>query len=108
MTQIIFESLISLLDSFLCIYFIMRFNNSSWKKSRFALPAILLHFLITLVSDYFVPQFTPALSVVLLVLAILYAISVCGKHYVRAIITACVYKMEFILLSSVIVTVLSQ
>ena len=108
MTQIVFESLISLIDSILCIYFILKFNNSSWKKSKFAIPAILLHFLITLVSDYFVPQFSLALSVVLLILAILYAISVCKKHYVRAIITACVYKMEFILLSSVIVTVLSQ
>lgn len=108
MTQIIFESAISLLDSVLCIYFIMKFNNSSWKKSKFAIPAILLHFLITLVSDYFVPQLSLALSVVLLILAIVYAISVCEKHYVRAIITACVYKMEYILLSSVIVTVLSM
>ena len=107
MTQIVFESLISLIDSILCIYFIMKFNNSSWKKSKFAIPAILVHFLITVVSDYFIPQFSLALSVVLLALAILYAISVCKKHYVRAIITACVYKMEFILLSSVLVTVLS-
>lgn len=107
MTQIIFESFISLLDSVLCVYFIMKFNNSSWKKSKLAIPAILLHFLITLVSDYVMPYFSMALSLVLLILAILYAISICKKHYVRAIITACVYKMEFILLSSVIVTVLS-
>lgn len=103
----LFESSISLFDSILCIYFMMKFNNSSWKKSRFAIPAIVLYFVVTLIGDYVMPNFNMVTTIALLLISIAYAFTVCERHYVRAIIAACIYKMVFILLSSLIITVLS-
>lgn len=107
MITYLFESSISLFDSILCIYFMMKFNNSSWKKSRFAIPAIVLYFVVTLIGDYVMPNFNMATTIALLLISIAYAFTVCELHYVRAIIVACIYKIIFILLSTIIFNVLS-
>lgn len=86
----------------------MRFNNSSWRKSKFAIPAIIVYFLATMIGDKVFPNFNIITSIVLLIITILYAFTVCEKQYVKAIITACVYKIVFILLSTIIFTVLSR
>ena len=107
MIDIIVEASISLFDSIMCIYFITKFNGSSLKKSKLAIPTTLAYFGITLLGDYFMTTFSVVISVILLILPILFALTICQGHYVRAVITTSIYKMMFILIASLLYTVFS-
>lgn len=107
MIDYIFESSVSFLDSVICVYFLMKSNGSSWHKSKYAIPTIILYFIVTLIGDYIMPNFNVITTCVLFLISLLYAFSIYRKFCVHAVITACIYKMAFILLSSLAFTVLS-
>lgn len=97
----------SLFDSVLFVYFIIRYNNASWKKSRLAIPTVLILFGVTLIGDFLLPGFSTLISVALFVIATIFSIWISRKHILRAIIATCIYEMTFILLSSLIYAILS-
>ena len=107
MTNHIFETTVSLFDSILCIYFILKSNNSSWKESKFAIPAIGLYFAVTLIGDFIDPNYSMIITGSLLLISIFYALSVCGKRYIHALITACIYTVVYILLSALLFNIIS-
>ncbi len=107
MTNYIFETIVSLFDSILCIYFILKINNSSWKESKFAIPSIFLYFAVTLIGDFIDPNYSMFITGSLLLVLIFYALSVCGKRYIKGIITACIYQVVYILLSALLFNIIS-
>ena len=107
MMGIVFEALLSLFDSIVCIYFILRYNSASWKQKKLTLPAISVYFLFTLAADYLIPENAVLATTVLFIISLIYSIYVCQGHYVRAILAASIYKLSFILLSSLTFEVLS-
>ena len=107
MTNHIFETAVSLFDSILCIYFVLKFNNSSWKESKLSVPVIGLYFIVTLIGDFIDSDYSMLISCLLFVIIILYSLTVCGKRYIRAIITSCIYKVVYILLSALLFNIIS-
>ena len=108
MINTIIEGLVSLFDSIMCVYFILAFNKSTWRSSIFAIPTIIVLFIVTLVSDHILPGFSTITSIILLIISIAYAFTVCQKHYIRAIISTCFYKILYILLSSLLYMIISM
>lgn len=108
----IVELAVSLFDSILCIYFILRYHRVSWKKSKLTIPVILLYYVIVLVGDFIIPGFYTLISVVVLTLSIAFSLWVSGafhnrKAIFRALFAPCIYEIVFILLSSLIYMTLS-
>ena len=48
----------SLFDSCLCAYFITKFNNASWRKNYYLIPAILIPFGFQLFADAYMAQYS--------------------------------------------------
>ena len=107
MTNVLFEIAASLFDSVLCICFITQFNGVSFKKNKYILPAIGVYFILTLISDKFLGGFNVLTSLILLALSCAYALCISPRTPIKAILSACIYKVAFILLSSVLYLVIS-
>ena len=110
---LIVEIAISLFDSILCIYFILRYNRVSWRKSKLTIPFILIYFGITLVGDFLFPGFMMLISMIVFLLSVLFSFLVSrpftDRHkIVRALVAPCIYEVVFILLSSLIFAILSM
>ncbi|MBQ9781097.1 MAG: GHKL domain-containing protein [Clostridia bacterium] len=108
----IVELAVSLFDSILCIYFILRYHGVSLKKSKLTIPVILLYYGIVLVGDFIIPGFYTLISVIVLLLSITFSLWVSGafhnrKVIFRALFAPCIYEIVFILLSSLIYMTLS-
>lgn len=104
----ILEILVSLFDSFICVYFITVFNRRTMRSCRLSVPALLVIFGITLAGDRFLPGFNVLSTALLFSVTVVYACLICEKHYIRAILSACIYKIVFILLSSLLYIVISS
>ena len=104
---LIVEIATSLFDSILFVYFIIRYNRTTFKTSKLTIPAILLLFGITLVGDFLLLDYTAIVSATLFLTATAFSLWISKKHIFRAIMAACIYEMAFILLSSLIYAVLS-
>lgn len=97
----------SLADSVICIWFITGFLGVEKRKRILALPAVAVYFILTLICDRYLPGFNVAVSFILLVPAVLYALFICEKHYVKALIACSIYKVVIILSSSMLFSVIS-
>lgn len=107
MTSIIIESLVSLFDSILCIYFITKYNKRPVRGNKLFFPTILSVFIITIIGDFVAPGYNTLTTLILFVLNIAYALLIHRKYYVSAIISACIWKITYILLSSLLYQILS-
>ncbi len=93
----------SLFDSILCIWFIVKFNKTTFRQSKLAIPAILASCGCTLVGDYLLPtQYMTAVSVVFFLICMGFSLSVSWKHPFRAIMASCICEVTFIALSSLL------
>lgn len=98
----------SLIDSFICIWFITIFLKPQKRKPYFSIPAIGIYFLLTLICDKYLPDFNVLASFILLVPAVVYAFLICERHYIKALIPCSIYKVVIILSSSLLFTVISS
>lgn len=105
----IIESAISLFDAFLCFYFISRFNHASInpRKNIFVVPSVLIIYAFSIVNDLFLKGFNILGTIIFLALYILYAILISKKRYIKAIFSACIFEIVFIILSSLLYLVIS-
>lgn len=108
--MIFIESLVSLFDAFLCVYFISKFNHASLfpKKNKLILPAILIIFAFSIINDLFLKGFNVLGTIIFLTLYIIYALLIANKKYVRAIVSACAFEIVYILLSSILYLIISS
>ena len=108
--MIFIEMLISLFDAVLCVYFISRFNGASFspRKNLIALGAILVIFGFSVINDLFLEGFNVIGTIIFLALYIGYALLVSNKKYVRAIFSACIFEIAFVLLSTILYFVISH
>ena len=108
--MIFIESLVSLFDAFLCVYFISKFNHASLspKKNKFVLSAILVIFAFSIINDLFLKGFNVLGTIIFLTLYIIYALLIANKKYVRAIVSACAFEIVYILLSSILYLIISS
>ena len=108
MMTFLIETAASLFHSILAVYFILRFNNAGWKTSRLAVLTVLLGFLVQLTGDRIAPGFNTYTSLILFLLNTLFAFSICKKHYIRAIISACLYRVVVLLVGSLLYVAMSM
>lgn len=104
---IIIEYAASLIDSILCIWFISRFINAK-KNKLMALISTAIYFVITILCDKFLPNFNMLGTSILFVVSLIYAIIICQRHYVKAILACAIYKGVLILSSSLLFTIISS
>lgn len=97
----------SLFDSILLVYFINKFNRYPLTKYAVTVPAVLLIFGVTIINDKFFSGFNILTTTVFLLLYIGYALIVSNKNYVRAVVSACVFEIVLMILSSVLYIIIS-
>lgn len=97
----------SLFDSIVCVYFITLFNKYPLRKNIFALPAILVIFAVTIINDKFFSGFNILTTVIFLLLYMGYSLLVSNKKYVRAVISACIFEIVLMILSSLLYVIIS-
>ena len=107
--DILIEFGISLFDAMLCVYFISRFNHASLspKQNKFAIPGVIVLFLFSMINDLFLAGFNLLGTFIFLTLYISYALLVANKKYVKAIVSACIFEVVFVLLSSLLYLVIT-
>lgn len=98
----IFEYGASLFDSIYCVYFLTKFNYGSFKKNHYLLPAILIIFGYTILSDLLLPGFNTVSTAIFLLIYIVYALIISKKKYIRALLSAFIFEVILVLLSSFI------
>lgn len=103
-----FEILTSLVDAVICIHFIMKFCKREWVESKLSIPAAAVIFLVTVTFDKLLPGFSVLSTLTLFAITIIYSVLICRKHYLRAVLSACIYKITYILLSSLLYMVISS
>ncbi len=105
----LFENLASLTDSFLCVYFITKFCNSSFNvhKNKYYIPATILIFTYTIFSDHFLSGFNFLSTFIFLLLYIIYALLISNRHYGKALLAAIIFEVTLVLLSSLLYITLS-
>lgn len=108
MINVLFEYGASLFDSILAVFFITKFNHERFKNNNYWLPAILVIFVYTIISDKFLPGFNTLSTVLFLTFYVIYALIVSKKQYVRAILSAFIFEITLALLSSVIYLIISM
>lgn len=102
------ELIVSLFQSFLNVDFILKFNNSSWKNNKSAVITTIAIFSVTVIGDVYLPGFSTVISVAILSISIAYAMIICNRHYITAVLSACIYEAVVLLLSSCSYVVLSM
>lgn len=109
MINIVVEALASFIDSVVCILFITFFLGKKIKDHpKLIALFIALIFGLTLIHDYALPMFDYLSTFVLMGVSIVYAVMICEKHYIKALISACIYKAVIILCSSFLFTFFSN
>lgn len=108
MISVIFEILSNLIDAIIIIYFITKFNHASFRHNYFAFPAILAIFALSLFSDRLFPGFTVVPMIALFIFTSSYALLISRKHYVRAIFSACIFEVSYMLISSFLYMAISM
>ena len=98
------ELCFSLFDAVIFLYFVSRFNDASIspRKNKLLIPALLVIFGFSIINDLLLSGFSVLGTVIFLVLYIAYAIGISSKKYVRAIVSACIFEVVFVLLSSIL------
>lgn len=98
------ELCFSLFDAVIFLYFVSRFNDASIspRKNKLLIPALLVIFGFSIINDLLLSGFSVLGTVIFLVLYIAYAIGISSKKYVRAIVSACIFEVVLVLLSSIL------
>lgn len=97
----------SLIDSIICIWFISKFINAKPKKLIYAFSTV-IYFGITILYDNFLSDNNILGTSILFAASLIYAIIICEKHYVKAILACAIYKGVLILSSSLLFTIISS
>lgn len=92
----------SLFDSLLCVYFITKFNKATFKRNILSAVAFVLILGITLIGDHTSDDFNLLCTVLLFLVSLAYAIAISKKQYFTAFISACIYKILLIFLSTIL------
>ncbi len=105
----IIEILVSLFDAVLCVYFISRFNKAplSPRKNKFIIPSAIVIFLFSIINDLFLTGFNIVGTLVFLGLYVGYAMLVSSKKHIRALLSACIFEITFVLLSSLLYLIIT-
>ena len=101
------EIVASLADAVICIVFISLFLDIDKKKRILALPGIAVYFGLTLIGDFFLPGFNLIITILLFLASIVFALLICRKQYIKAIIACSIYKLIIILVGSTLFSVFS-
>ena len=109
MLNYIFEYGASLCDSFLVVWFITKFTGKSFdpKKNKIWIPAIIVIFAYSVLSDHFLSGFNILSTAIFLVLYVAYSLAVAWDKKVRAIISAVFFEVALVLLSTVLFSIAS-
>ncbi|MBQ8392225.1 MAG: ATP-binding protein [Clostridia bacterium] len=107
--DLVIEIGISLFDAVLLVYFISRFNNAplSPRQNKFIIPTVLIILGFSVINDLFLAGFNLLGTFIFLFLYILYALFVANGRYVRALFSACIFEVVFVLLSSLLYLVIT-
>ena len=107
--MMLFELAISLFDAVLCVYFISSFNGVSLSpvKNRVLIPSVAVIFIFSIINDMFLSGFNLLGTLIFLSLYLAYALIISRGKYVRAIISACIFEIVFVLLSSILYLIIT-
>lgn len=107
--DLIIEFIFSLFDALVCVSFITKFNHASLspKKNKFIIPAILILFSFSVINDLFLSGFNVVGTTIFLILYIAYSLLIANKKYIRALLSACIFEIVFVLLSSLLYFVIT-
>lgn len=102
-----FETIASLFQSIVTIWFISRFNYKRYFGEKMPLVFTLLLFFITLVGDFLLPGFSTVNMIVLFTSSFVYAVISSGKNYPKAIISCCIIHSIIVLTGTLIYAIVS-
>lgn len=107
--EYLIEFLISLFDAILCVYFISRFNRAPLhpRKNKLLIPAIAVIFVFSVINDLFLSGFNVLGTIIFLCLYISYALLVSKKRYIHALLSACIFEIAYVLLSSLLYLIIT-
>jgi len=95
-----FEIGATLFDSIICVWFITSFNKDSKKKIWLWLSTILILFGSQFIFDTYFTDYNIIGTSIQFVISALFAIVISNRHYIKALVSACIYKALLITLSS--------
>jgi len=100
---------ISLFDAVLAVCFISRFNNAplSPKRNKFSIPTVVIIFGFSIINDLLLSGFNLLGTFIFLTLYILYALFISDGRYIKGIISACIFEVVFVLLSSLLYLIIT-
>lgn len=107
MTGTIIEYSASLVESVICIWFITEFINAR-KNKVIAVVATIIYFGITSICDNFLSNYNILGTSILYIASLIYALIICKRHYIKAILACAIYKGVLILSSSLLFIVISS
>ena len=102
MISFIVENGATLFDSLLAAWFLTKFNNASWRRNFYLIPAILIPFVFQLLADRYLVGYDLLCTLIQFLLSLGYALLISKKRYFRAFCSACVYKVALIVLSTLL------
>lgn len=108
MISLLFELGANLFDAIIAIYFLTKFNYASFRKNYFAIPAFIAILGFAFVGDYLFPGFTLLPMIALFIFTSCYALLISRKHYIRAIFSACIFVVSYMLISSLLYMIISM
>lgn len=109
MFNTIFELSASFFDSIVCVLFITAFVGAKLNDVKYkAIIFTIAIFGVTVILDYYASFMSIVSTVIIMAVSIVYAILICKRQYIKALIAACVYKMVLVLLSSALFVVFSN
>ncbi len=108
MISTLFEVGANLVDTILAIYFFTRFHFASLRKNYFVLPFAIFFFGVALVGDRFFPGFTIFPILMGFSFCLAYTLLISKKHYVRAILSTCIFWISYMLISSLLYIIISM
>lgn len=107
MITYIFETAASVFQCFIGINFIIKFNRSSWLKSKLAFPIFFLILSIVLIGDHIASGFSTYISSLITIIYFIFAFLICQKKYVRGIISVCIEQSVIIIVGSLLYAIFS-
>lgn len=107
MLAIVLETLASLYQCSVIIWFISRFNNKRYFGEMISFAFTLILFFITLAGDYLLPGFNATIIIILFAVSFVYAVISGGKNYPKAIISCCIIYSINMLSSTLIYAIIS-
>ena len=99
--SLIFELAVSFFDSALCVFFISKYLKYGFKPLPEAIAVILLYG-ITLLNDFGNEELVWVFTGLLYIATLGYALFICKKKYLDAVLSACIFHLSLIILSTLL------